>query len=267
MSLVNISTSATIKGAIRKETAWDIISDFAQYPTIMENVNEVNSIENTDTHGKSEWFVTIDGAPLRWVEKDCFNKNDNEINFESITGDFDKIEGQWKIKNYNYEGIEVSLNINYNLGIPVIEEVLGDILKKKMISNIDSMISAIKTKCIKNQKELRKNRRIHVDSNFTIIFDGKKVPIHIVNISSEGIMFNFDKKLDLVNTSVKIGLYTFESKLHMDDLNKKNYRLTFDKRLSNLKLQNILNIISQKHSQVQDILLFEKQENLYLKNT
>ena len=144
MTFEHVSTEATLKGNVRKETAWKLITDFSRYPVFIGNIDDVKILEINDNESKSEWFVTIDGAPLRWIERDLYDKENFNLRFESIEGDFDTINGNWRIENYNHRGIKISFEVDYSLGIPVIEEVLGPVLKQKMKGNIDSMIKSVK---------------------------------------------------------------------------------------------------------------------------
>jgi hypothetical protein len=94
MGFERVSTEAILKGKVRKEFAWTIISDYSRYEAIMDNVDRVNILEKSATEGKSEWFVTVEEAPLRWVERDYYDADNFELRFESIDGDFENINGK-----------------------------------------------------------------------------------------------------------------------------------------------------------------------------
>ena len=93
MSFETVSTETVLTGCVRKEKAWKIISDYSRYPSIMDNVDKVEIAERSGDEGISRWYITVEEAPLYWVEKDHFNSRDFEITFKSIEGDFDNRGG------------------------------------------------------------------------------------------------------------------------------------------------------------------------------
>jgi ribosome-associated toxin RatA of RatAB toxin-antitoxin module len=191
MAFETVTTEAVLHGCIRKEKAWDIISDYARYPAIMDNVDKVETAERSANEGVSRWYVTVEDAPLYWVEKDFFNHRDYEIVFKSIEGDFDNINGCWRIKDRVGEGISLHFEIQYNLGIPVIEEVLGHILKDKMKSNIDKMMAAVKKEVGGSSLDERKYPRHSIGQPFTCSYNGTLFRLFGLNLSAGGMMTRF----------------------------------------------------------------------------
>ncbi len=257
MAYEHVSTEKVLKGRFRKEKAWEIISDYSCYPEIMDNVDEVTIHERNEKDGESEWFITIEEAPLTWKEKDSFNKEYFELNFKSVSGDFDNIDGAWKIENYNNEGIRIKFSIDYNLGIPVIEEVLGHILKEKMKNNIDSMIAAVE-KLLQEQIEERKFERFTVDKHHNLTINDKILRTSIIDVSRGGMMIKFDGKIDVINAPVKINGTMIESEIILDDVKKKNYRIVFNDTLTDEDTQKLVSLFSRETSQVQEAVLLEK---------
>jgi len=150
MAFEKVEKHVLVEGEINKDFAWSILSDIKNYKNIMDNVDDIHILERDDEKGVSEWFVTVEEAPLTWKEKDKYDNKNYTFAFESFDGDFDTIRGFWKIEDYDKGGIKIISNIEYDLGIPVLEEVLGSILKEKMIVNIDIMLNSIKNKLLKN---------------------------------------------------------------------------------------------------------------------
>ena len=191
MAFETVTTEAVLPGCVRKEKAWDIISDYARYPAIMDNVDRVEIAERSGEEGISRWFITVEEAPLYWVEKDTFNKRGYEIVFKSIEGDFDNINGRWCIRDNVNDGIAIHFEIQYNLGIPVIEEVLGAILKDKMKTNIDKMMAAVKKELCGAVIDERKYPRHSIGQPYPCSFKGKPLTPFVLNISAGGMMTRF----------------------------------------------------------------------------
>jgi ribosome-associated toxin RatA of RatAB toxin-antitoxin module len=191
MAFENVTTEAALPGFIRKENAWNIICDYSRYPSIMDNVDKVEIMERSSDNGISRWNVSVEDAPLYWVEKDFYNMRDFEIVFNSIEGDFDNINGRWRIKDNLESGINIRFEIQYNLGIPVIEEVLGTVLHDKMKANIDKMLAAIGKELSTTGHEERRYPRRAIGRCIACSYDNKPLRPFILNISAGGMMTRF----------------------------------------------------------------------------
>lgn len=262
MAYERVSTEAVLKGKVRKEFAWTIISDYSRYEAIMENVDKVNVIEKTPTNGKSEWFVTVEEAPLRWVERDYYDVANYELRFESIDGDFENINGTWKVEDFQNEGIKIYFTIDYNLGIPVIEEVLGHILKEKMKTNIDSMIHAIKEELTRSQVDDRKYPRHNIGKYSNIKLNGKDIRAYVVNVSQKGMMFYYDGLFDAAQVAVKIGEIAFDAEPLFNDLKHKNCRLIFKEALSEPNMGKMVQTLTTTSDRAHERQLVEKHTSL-----
>lgn len=257
MAFVHVETEAILKGKIRKEFAWNIISDYSRYPKIMENVDNVEILERSGNEGKSEWFVTIEEAPLTWIEKDYFNLDNFEIRFESIDGDFDNLNGYWKVEDLGGDGIKLSFGIDYNLGIPVIEEVLGSILKDKMKKNIDSMIHAIKEELTKSQIEERGHNRIHVGKYINLLINEQSVRAYVVNISKKGMLFYYDGDFDALELRICMAGLNIEAEELFNDVKHKNSRVIFKVSLNDGEFKNLLDWFNIQSARTYDRELIE----------
>ena len=192
MAYERISTQTVLRGPVRKESAWRIISDFGEYPALTRTIEKVIVHERTERAGRSEWFVFLEDAPMRWLQKDYFDAANYSMQFESIDGDFEKISGAWKVEDYNGEGIALDYSLDYSLGIPVIEDVVGAVFKEKMKNNIDSMVQSIAAAISGSSAvEERKSPRVPLNVFNTILVNGKETRLRIVNFSTGGMMFYY----------------------------------------------------------------------------
>jgi ribosome-associated toxin RatA of RatAB toxin-antitoxin module len=199
-----------LEGCHRKENAWNIISNYALYPGMMDNVDKVEICERNGDEGVSRWYITVEDAPLYWVEKDYFDSPNYEIVFKSIEGDFDNINGHWSIKDHIESGIQIRFEIQYNLGIPVIEEVLGHILKEKMKANIDRMMGFIRNELGAKAAEERRHERLAIGSRHAFLLNDTPLGLFLLNFSAGGMMTRFQAglprsgMLDIAGTLVDI---------------------------------------------------------------
>lgn len=266
MSIQKVSTEAILKGQVRKEFAWNLISDFVRYPQIMSSVDSVEIIDRRGHEGKSEWFVTIEEAPFTWIERDFFDEKNFEITFELIDGDFESFSGRWKVEDYQNEGIKVFFDVEYSLGIPVIENVLGHILKEKMKNNIDSMIHAIKDELTKAQSEERKYKRHEIGTFNNIVLNGNSTRVFIVNLSQKGIMFYYDGEFDSLNVSLQVGNFKIEGTELYNDIKHKNTRIIFQEPLKNYELDEMLKVLIHMNVRECKRTLIEKNISIISEN-
>jgi ribosome-associated toxin RatA of RatAB toxin-antitoxin module len=125
-----------------KRKAYAMMRDVGRYPEYMPSVIAIDIFKQNESELTTRWDAEIDGAPIRWVQTVLCKDAEQEMVFEAIEGDFDVFRGKWSV--IESEGqIYLKLLVEYKLGIPVIEEVLGPILKEKVRANSEAMLGAI----------------------------------------------------------------------------------------------------------------------------
>jgi Oligoketide cyclase/lipid transport protein len=243
MAIQRIATEAILKGNVRKEFAWQMISDFSRFPGFISSVNKVNILDRNEDVGKSEWFITVENAPLRWTEIDRFDKKNYEIRFESIDGDFETISGYWKVEDFNNEGIKLRYCLDYSLGIPVIEEVVGEVLKEKMKSNIDFMLNAIKAHLDASKAEDRKHERYPVNASATLQINNVEVKANIDNLSQGGMKFSLSDPLASNEALLTIDGVQVAADLRFHETHHTIARAIFRSTLSEVQLERALHFL------------------------
>ncbi|MGM0471987.1 MAG: type II toxin-antitoxin system RatA family toxin [Bacillota bacterium] len=124
---------------------YQLISKMESFPKFMDNVVEVEIVQKKENSTITAWSAEIDGRSLEWKEKDIFRPDQNAIYFELIEGDLDKLVGQWQCHNQG-ELTELKLIIDFEYGVPMLSAIVTPVLEKKLISNSEEMLAAIKAK-------------------------------------------------------------------------------------------------------------------------
>ena len=124
------------------EAAFGFVLDVENYSTLMPNVKRVSIVEKNDRYRITHWDTEIEGAPLIWTEKDVILPSELRIEFDCTEGDFDVFRGCWEVVRVDGQA-HVACELEYSIGIPVIEEVLGHILKQKMTENLEVMLGGL----------------------------------------------------------------------------------------------------------------------------
>jgi ribosome-associated toxin RatA of RatAB toxin-antitoxin module len=120
---------------------WDTVCDFEKYPQYMVDVVEIRYLERTAGEALSSWRVLLNGSVLTWEEKDYFTAP-HRIDFAQTEGDLEVFQGSWELAE-TPDGVTVTLEIDFDLGIPSLAAVLDPVGIQAIRSNSRSMLAAI----------------------------------------------------------------------------------------------------------------------------
>ena len=144
-----VETSIFIDSEPRK--AYELASDMESYPKYMEDVESVTVTERGDHTTLTDWVSNIEGTPIYWTERDNFDDENLVITYQLTEGDLDKFEGTWKFEK-NGTGTLVTLGVDFDFGIPHLEELIGPTLIIKVRENSDMMLAGLKSLCEKDKQ-------------------------------------------------------------------------------------------------------------------
>ncbi len=128
----------------KPDLVYDFAKDMERYPEYMSDVESVKVIERKESETLSEWVTNIEGTPIVWIERDSFDDISKKISYQLIEGDLDKFEGTWSFAPEN-SGTRITLGVDFDFGIPHLEELIGPTLVSKVKENSDMMLNGIKS--------------------------------------------------------------------------------------------------------------------------
>jgi len=114
----------------------------AEFDKLMPNVKESTLLESQTGTNLIKWNVNIEGMPIKWIERNMINRHQYTLSFKALDGDLRVFEGTWKVTG-NGEVSTLELNARVETGIPLLERLVGHILKEKISRNFELMIDAI----------------------------------------------------------------------------------------------------------------------------
>ncbi|MDQ7822143.1 MAG: SRPBCC family protein [Candidatus Eremiobacteraeota bacterium] len=114
-----------------------------KFPQYMRDVESVKVLERRESSQMSEWVTSVEGTPIIWIEEDVFDDKNRKITYRLTEGDLDKFEGFWTFTPSS-EGTRVVLAVDFDFGIPHLEELIGPTLQTKVRENSDMMLTGIK---------------------------------------------------------------------------------------------------------------------------
>jgi len=118
------------------------IEDFPQY---MPEVKSIKVLERNDEYSITEWQTEVEGTLIIWQEQEWFNDKDFVITYKLLEGDLEKFEGDWKFLP-SPQGTKVVLGVDFNFGMPALEELMLPVLTIKINENSQAMLRALKEK-------------------------------------------------------------------------------------------------------------------------
>ena len=113
------------------------------FPDFMPNVTSIEVVERREDRSISHWVTDLDGAPLEWREADFYDDEEHVVVFQLIEGDVEQFEGRWLFVACG-EGTLAVCELDYSLGVSVLEEAVGPLLQEKIEHNIDEMLNAVR---------------------------------------------------------------------------------------------------------------------------
>ena len=118
-----------------------------EFPNFLDDVKEVTILQRDGSRQVSKWRVEIEGIELQWTEEDWLLLNDSgqegSMHYRLLEGDFDRFEGAWHFSNTE-DATRVRLSIDYDLGLPNFEDMMGFLLRLKVEQNARDLLRALK---------------------------------------------------------------------------------------------------------------------------
>ena len=128
--------------ACKPAQAYAVVEDLERFPEFMPNVEAIRIISDDGRRTVAHWDTIIDGAPLDWVEEGIYERDELRVRFKALEGVFDRFDGFWQVKSVDGDS-EVIFELEYSIGLPEIDEIIGPILRERLIDNTEAMLEAL----------------------------------------------------------------------------------------------------------------------------
>jgi len=128
------------------EKVYAIARDIERFPEFMEDVVSVEVVEQTPERQVSRWSSIIKefNRTITWTEVDYWDEAARTCRWEQTEGDFSKYEGTWAFVSNSETETVAKLEIDYEYNVPLIGALIQGLVKKKMQTNVEAMLAAIK---------------------------------------------------------------------------------------------------------------------------
>ncbi|HXL02336.1 MAG TPA: SRPBCC family protein [Candidatus Atribacteria bacterium] len=139
--MAKVSSSLVINGSV--EEVYNKAKDVEKLATFLPSIKEVKVLNQEGSVVDSFWKGEFQGREIKWKERDFWDEENKECRFSLIEGDFKQYEGVWRFKEEGEDKTRVELEIEYDLGIPLVGALISKFLKKVMEENAQAMLKAL----------------------------------------------------------------------------------------------------------------------------
>lgn len=124
--------------------AWRAVTRLEDYAAYMQNVESVVVRGLTETGARvSAWSVLLKGSVLEWVEEDELDEATRTMSFTQVSGDLDEFKGYWRVDDRGDGTSVVTLSVDFEIGIPLLADMLNPVASKALRENFEQMLRAI----------------------------------------------------------------------------------------------------------------------------
>ena len=108
------------------------------FPDFMPNVTSIEVTEREGDRAVSHWVTD-----LEWREQDRYDDARRVVTFELLDGDIEQFDGRWQFEGCEGGTLAVC-ELDYSLGVAVLEEAVGPVVREKIEANIRQMLGSVR---------------------------------------------------------------------------------------------------------------------------
>jgi coenzyme Q-binding protein COQ10 len=137
---------------------WEVVNDIESFPRLMKHVRSVQVTERGPNYRVSAWEVELKGCIMRWTEREEISAAQHRIDYHQVEGEMETFEGCWQLEPETYETTRVMLSVQFNIGIPMLCQMLNPICERAIRDSSQGMLlslaSAATQEAVHNQDRL-----------------------------------------------------------------------------------------------------------------
>jgi ribosome-associated toxin RatA of RatAB toxin-antitoxin module len=123
---------------------WEVVTDIERYPDSMGSVRSVTIIDGSDPlERRSGWSVLLKGSILEWEEVEQLDPDNLVMAFHQVTGDLETFDGAWRVTPIGEDRTNVRLDIEFEIGIPLLADMLNPVAERSLRANSREMLLGI----------------------------------------------------------------------------------------------------------------------------
>ncbi len=127
------------------ENVWNTLRAVERYPLLMDPVKSIVVVEKGENFAISEWEVVLKGSLLKWLERAEFFPDEYRIQYSQVDGDLQWLRGFWKLRSLSPDVTEAILEIDFEIGIPILQDMLNPIAERALGENARLMLLSLES--------------------------------------------------------------------------------------------------------------------------
>jgi ribosome-associated toxin RatA of RatAB toxin-antitoxin module len=131
------------------QAVYEVARKVEDFPSFMEDLQALTVLERSDDGNRTitEWTGLIREfkMTIKWVQEDRWDPARRRDDFRLIKGDLDSMSGWWEFSDAD-GGCRFDSVLDYEYNVPLVGPMIKALIKKKMTSNLDAQMRAIKAR-------------------------------------------------------------------------------------------------------------------------
>jgi len=129
------------------EEVFAVAQRVESFPDVLPDLDKVTILENDGVGNTvTKWEGTVSLGPLTrkigWTERDHWDSAQKTCTFDLLSGDMKRFNGTWVFTDTG-GGTQVDLQVDFELGIPVLGPMINSMVDKLMTQNCDDLLTAL----------------------------------------------------------------------------------------------------------------------------
>lgn len=127
------------------ENVYAIAKDNRSFPEFMKDVKSLTVVEEEGPRVVSDYvgLVSAFGLKVRWRQEDIWEDSAHSCKFRQVSGDYDKLEGEWRFAEEN-NGTRFDSTLEYEYVVPTLGPLVKKVIHGLVIKNMENLLQAIK---------------------------------------------------------------------------------------------------------------------------
>jgi ribosome-associated toxin RatA of RatAB toxin-antitoxin module len=128
---------------------WQTVLDVERYPESMASVRwvRITAVES-ERERQISWSVSLKGSILEWEEVERIDHQAMTVKFRQVSGDMERLEGEWSLSPRGEDLTLVSLQVSFEIGIPMLAEMLNPVAELSFHENCDEMLRGVEQEAL-----------------------------------------------------------------------------------------------------------------------
>jgi ribosome-associated toxin RatA of RatAB toxin-antitoxin module len=141
--MIHLEHSIVIKSDIDK--VFEIAEKIEKFPEFMPHVKTARIIKKQGNKREVEMTAVVNGMKSNWISASTTEKK-KKITYKQVKGFCKAMGGEWLFEK-NPEGTKITVIHNFEVGLPIIGNLIGLIVVKKWVNKYSYLtLGAIKEK-------------------------------------------------------------------------------------------------------------------------